>query len=95
MINTVENKIKFTIYNFLGEEKAYYIVDRLDLEHLRRFNDSVTQIEEPLAIDYSYQVFISETTRKIKCTKHATFNCQGLNNNNKNPVFWLMIFCIV
>lgn len=68
MNNTVENKIKFTIYNLLGEEKAYYSADKINLENLRIWSNSVTKIEETLAIDYSYQVFISESARKIECT---------------------------
>ncbi len=68
MNNSIENKIKFTIYNLLGEEKAYYIADKINLENLRILTNSVTKIEEPLGIDYSYQVFISESERKIECT---------------------------
>ncbi|MEM9922309.1 MAG: hypothetical protein AAF915_00890 [Cyanobacteria bacterium P01_D01_bin.50] len=68
MTNTVENKIKFTLYNVLGEEKGYYIADKINLENLKILSNSVTKIEEPLAIDYSYQVFLSESTRKIQCT---------------------------
>ena len=60
MNNIVDNRIKFAIYNFLREEKAYYIADKLILNDLN--------IEEPLAIDYSYQVFLSESAKKIKCT---------------------------
>lgn len=68
MANTVENKIKFTLYNMLGEEKGYYIADKINLENLKILSNSLTKIEEPLAIDYSYQVFLSESSRKIKCT---------------------------
>ncbi len=60
MKNTIDSRIKFVIYDFLGKEKAYYIVDKFRLDNL--------SIEEPLALDYSYQVFISETARIIKCT---------------------------
>jgi hypothetical protein len=60
MKNIVENRIKFAIYNFSAKEKAYYIADKIILDNLN--------IEEPLAIDYSYQVFLSESARKIKCT---------------------------
>ena len=60
MNNIVENRIKFAIYNFSGQEKAYYIADKLIL--------NTSNIEEPLAIDYSYQVFLSENAKKIKCT---------------------------
>ncbi len=68
MNNTIENKNKFTIYNLLDEEKAYYIADKINLESLNILSNSVVKIEEPLAIDYSYQVFLSEITRKIQCT---------------------------
>lgn len=68
MKNTVDCKIKFTLYNMLGEEKSYYIADKINLEDLKKLSNSVTKIEEPLAIDYSYQVFLSENARKIKCT---------------------------
>lgn len=60
MANIVDSRIKFTLYNLLGKEKAYYIADKVNLDNLN--------IEEPLAIDYSYQVFLSESARKIKCT---------------------------
>ncbi|MEB3215767.1 MAG: hypothetical protein VKN72_05850 [Nostocales cyanobacterium 94392] len=68
MKNAVENKIKFTIYNFLGKEKAYYVVDKVSLENLKLLSNSTTKIEEPLAIDYSYQIFLSESSNKIECT---------------------------
>ncbi|MBE9213593.1 hypothetical protein IQ247_13105 [Plectonema cf. radiosum LEGE 06105] len=68
MKNAVENKIKFIIYNFLGKEKAYYVVDKISLENLKLLSNSATKIEESLAIDYSYQVFLSESRRKIECT---------------------------
>ncbi len=62
----IEKRIKFTIYNFLGQEKAYYVVDmNLGFKFL---TNSATKIAEPLAIDYSYQIFISESAREIKCT---------------------------
>ncbi len=63
-----ENKIKFTVYNLLGEEKAYYIVDKLNLDSFKIITNSGIKIEEPLAIDYSYQVFLSESANKINCT---------------------------
>ncbi|MBV6621708.1 MAG: hypothetical protein KI793_01940 [Rivularia sp. (in: Bacteria)] len=59
MTNNHYNRIKFAIYNLLGEEKAYYIADKLRID---------MHIEEPLAIDYSYQVFLYETAKIIKCT---------------------------
>lgn len=68
MKNAVENKIKFIVYDFLGKEKAYYVVDKVSLESLKLLSNSATKIEEPLGIDYSYQVFLSESPRKIKCT---------------------------
>ena len=79
MKNVVENKIKFVIYNLLGEEEAYYIVDIFDLERLKILSNSVVKIQEPLAIDYSYQVFISESASKIKCTSGI------LNLDNLQP----------
>ncbi len=60
MKNIVDGRIKFVIYNLLGQEKAYYIADKFVLNSLN--------IEEPLAIDYSYQVFISESANIIQCT---------------------------
>ncbi|MEO1433475.1 MAG: hypothetical protein AAFV71_31335 [Cyanobacteria bacterium J06633_8] len=60
MTNIISNRIKFAIYNLMGEEKAYYIADKLRIDNLH--------IEEPLAIDYSYQVFLSESAKRIKCT---------------------------
>ena len=63
-----ENKIKFTVYNLLGEEKAYYIVDKFNLDRFKIITNYGIKIEEPLAIDYSYQVFLSESANKIKCT---------------------------
>ncbi|MGB3652742.1 MAG: nucleotidyl transferase AbiEii/AbiGii toxin family protein, partial [Rivularia sp. (in: cyanobacteria)] len=63
-----ENKIKFTVYNLLGEEKAYYIVDKFNLDSFKIITNSGIKIEEPLAIDYSYQVFLSESANKINCT---------------------------
>jgi len=68
MKNAVENKIKFIVYNFLGKKKAYYVVDKVSWENLKLLNNSATKIEEPLAIDYSYQIFISERPKKIECT---------------------------
>ncbi|MGB3760561.1 MAG: hypothetical protein WBA07_29995 [Rivularia sp. (in: cyanobacteria)] len=60
MKNIVDGRIKFVIYNLLGQEKAYYIADKFVLSSLN--------IEEPLAIDYSYQVFLSESANIIQCT---------------------------
>ncbi len=60
MKNIVDGRIKFVIYNLLGQEKAYYIADKFVLNSLN--------IEEPLAIDYSYQVFLSEDAKIIQCT---------------------------
>ncbi len=61
MKNIVDNRIKFAVYDLLGKEKGYYIADKLILDDLN--------IEECLAIDYSYQVFVSASAKKIKCTR--------------------------
>ncbi len=63
MKNIVGSRIKFAIYNFSVQEKAYYVADKFILDNVDNLS-----IEEPLAIDYSYQVFLSETAKKIKCT---------------------------
>lgn len=60
MKNIVDGRIKFVIYNLLGQEKTYYIADKFVLDN--------SSIEEPLAIDYSYQVFLSESAKRIQCT---------------------------
>jgi hypothetical protein len=61
MKNIVDRRIKFVIYNLLGQEKYYYVADKFIL-------DDLNNIEEPLAIDYSHQVFLSERAKQIKCT---------------------------
>ena len=63
MTNIVGSRIKFAIYNLSAQEKAYYVADKFILDNVDNLS-----IEEPLAIDYSYQVFLSETAKKIKCT---------------------------
>ncbi|MGB3640457.1 MAG: hypothetical protein WBA39_23215 [Rivularia sp. (in: cyanobacteria)] len=64
MTNIVGSRIKFAIYNCLAQEKAYYVADKFILDYL----DDLNSIEEPLAIDYSYQVFLCESAKQIKCT---------------------------
>lgn len=78
MSNIVENRIKFAIYNFSGQEKAYYIADKLILNALN--------IEEPLAIDYSYQVFLSESAKKIKCTA-GILKIDGLKQEDTGIIY--------
>ncbi|MDY6899178.1 MAG: hypothetical protein SWZ49_14030, partial [Cyanobacteriota bacterium] len=78
MNSIVDNRIKFAIYNLLGQEKAYYIADKLIL--------NTSNIEEPLAIDYSYQVFLSESTRKIKCTS-GILKIDGLKQEDTGIIY--------
>lgn len=82
MTNAIENRIKFVIYNLLGQEKAYYIADRLILDNL----ENVNNIEEPLAIDYSYQVFICEKKKKIKCTS-GILKINDLNSEDRGIIY--------
>ena len=78
MNNIVENRIKFAIYNFSGQEKAYYIVDKLILNS--------SNIEEPLAIDYSYQVFLSENAKRIECTA-GILRIDGLKQEDTGIIY--------
>lgn len=78
MNNIVDNRIKFAIYNLLGQEKAYYIADKLILNTLK--------IEEPLAIDYSYQVFLSKSAKKIKCTA-GILKIDGLKQEDTGIIY--------
>ncbi|MEM7714238.1 MAG: hypothetical protein AAF349_11810 [Cyanobacteria bacterium P01_A01_bin.68] len=78
MNNIVENRIKFVIYSFSGQEKAYYIADKLILNS--------SNIEEPLAIDYSYQVFLSENAKKIKCTA-GILKIDGLKQEDTGIIY--------
>ncbi|AFY56536.1 hypothetical protein Riv7116_4102 [Rivularia sp. PCC 7116] len=78
MTNIVSNRIKFAIYSLMGEEKAYYIADKLRIDNL--------YIEEPLAIDYSYQVFLSESAKIIKCTA-GILKINDLKPDNRGIIF--------
>lgn len=78
MNNIVDNRIKFAIYNFSGQKKSYYIADKLILNN--------SNIEEPLAIDYSYQVFVSESAKKIQCTA-GILNIDGLKQEDTGIIY--------
>ncbi len=69
--STNNKRTKFTLYNFAGKEKAYYLVDRVTLERSRGDigeKSVALAIEEPLVSDYTYQLFFCKSAKKINGT---------------------------
>jgi Mg-chelatase subunit ChlD len=65
-----EARTKFTLYNLLGKERAYYLVDRFDVERPRRRSAEPTVAHSILIIDRSgsmhpYLAELKETLLKL------------------------------
>jgi len=87
--STSNNRTKFTLYNFAGKEKAYYLVDRVTLERSRsdiREKSVVPAREEPLASDYTYQLLLCKSAKKINGTS-GTLKICGLKPEDEVIIY--------
>ncbi len=81
-------RTKFTLYNLAGQEKYYYLVDKYQIKEIYQVLDSTTatSVAEPLAKEYTYQVFFSRIAKQIYGT-HKTLKLYGVKPEDEGIIY--------